>query len=179
MEETARQFAIRCHGKQKKGNQLTIEHVGEVVENLRQAQIQDTSVLCIAWLHDTIENTNTTYDDIYAEFGAVIASCVASLSKDPRLPDKERTRAYELQLAKARWEAKVVKLADIMANLQTIVSAPNSTQRHKRKAVRLRRYTIPIWDDITASRVPQISILQRRLNTLLTEQGLEPMPLKA
>lgn len=177
MEYTAERFATRRHGKLKRRNKLTIDHVKEVVENLRQAQVQDVSVLCVAWLHDTIEDTNTNYDDIYDEFGSMIANCVASLSKDPRLPSRERTRVYELQLVKARWEAKVVKLADILANLQTLVNTSNSTQRHQRKAARLRRYALSIKDGITVSKVPQLSLLQKRLDTLLAYQGLEPVPL--
>ena len=179
VEHAAELFATRRHGKQRRHNKLTIDHVKEVVENLRQAQVQDVSVLCVAWLHDAIEDTNTNYDDIYDEFGGVIANCVASLSKDPRLPSRARTRAYELQLVNARWEAKVVKLADILANLQTLVNTPNSTQKHQRKAARLRRYALSIKDGITVSRVPQLALLQKRLDALLAHQGLEPVPLGA
>ena len=179
VEYAAEWFATRCHGKQKRHNKLTIDHVKEVVENLRQAHVQDVSVLCIAWLHDTIEDTNTNYDDIYDEFGSVIANCVASLSKDPRLPGKERNRAYELQLVNARWEAKVVKVADIVANLQTLTGTSNPTQKHQRKAARLRRYALAIQDGVTASRVPRLSVLQKRLDTLLAHHGLEPVILGA
>jgi guanosine-3',5'-bis(diphosphate) 3'-pyrophosphohydrolase len=78
--------------------------------------MDDPVALCAALLHDTIEDTTTDYDDLFATFGKEVADAVAALTKDMRLPEPEREAAYDLQLAAATWQARLVKLADVYDN---------------------------------------------------------------
>jgi (p)ppGpp synthase/HD superfamily hydrolase len=50
------------------------------------------------WLHDTIEKTETSFDDLYEQFESEIAVLVSSLSKDMTLTRKKREKAYVIQL---------------------------------------------------------------------------------
>lgn len=72
----------------------------------------------VALLHDTIEDTRTTYADLVAEFGEVVAAAVQALSKDPALP-KEQRMADSLRRIQAQPRAAwMVKMADRIVNLQ-------------------------------------------------------------
>jgi guanosine-3',5'-bis(diphosphate) 3'-pyrophosphohydrolase len=109
-------FAARAHQGQlrKDGRTPYASHVFRVCLIVRQIfGVDDASVLTAAVLHDTIEDTTTDYDELKDEFGAEVAGWVADLSKDKRLPDEEREKAYEAQLAKAAWQVKICKLADM------------------------------------------------------------------
>jgi len=126
-------FASRAHRHQlRKDNQTPyVSHVLRVALIVRQVfDIADERVLTAAVLHDTIEDTTTDFDDLQEHFGAEIAGWVALLSKDKRLPEPEREAAYQDGLAKAPWQVKTCKLADIYDNL-TDSAHLDSEQRAK------------------------------------------------
>lgn len=112
-------FAARAHqGHLRKDRQTPYaSHVFRVCLIVRHVfGIDDTAVLTAAVLHDTIEDTPTDYDDLSERFGNEVAGWVAALSKDMRRPEDERERQYKSDLAKAPWQVKVCKLADIYDN---------------------------------------------------------------
>jgi len=77
----------------------------------------DEATLAAAYLHDVIEDSGTDYDDIAEAFGSDVADYVAAMSKDGRLVEAERERAYDEQLAAGPWQARLIKLADVYDNL--------------------------------------------------------------
>ena len=79
--------------------------------------VTDETVLTAALLHDAIEDTTVDYDDLLHRFGAEVADTVAALSKDKRRIEPEREAAYDEQLARAPWPARLIKLADVYDNL--------------------------------------------------------------
>lgn len=79
--------------------------------------VSDPHVLAAAVLHDTIEDTTVDRDDLISEFGARVAGYVAALSKDKRLPEPEREKAYMQALVEAPVEVRLCKLADVYDNL--------------------------------------------------------------
>src|SRR5216683_2353929 len=86
-------FATRAHQGQlrKDGRTPYVSHVFRVCLILRQVfGIDDSQALTAAVLHDTVEDTTTDFDDLEEKFGADVARWVAALSKDKRLPEKER-----------------------------------------------------------------------------------------
>ena len=171
MIERARQYAEQKHGLAKRRSGLTIHHVRTVVSNLLDMGVREPAIICTAWLHDTMEDTDTDYDDISREFGTDVADMVASLSKDNRLPGGERTAEYTDRLTRASPGARLVKLADILANLESMSDIDASKTR--RKAARLRAYLIAIRPGIDAD-LPDI---QDRLDAALRTWGLESVPL--
>ena len=76
----------------------------------------DETAIVAALLHDLIEDTTTDYDDLIEQFGQEVANCVAALTKDARLPEEQREEAYNRQLERAPWQARLVKLADVYDN---------------------------------------------------------------
>jgi len=120
-------FAARAHQGQlrKDGRTPYASHVFRVCLIVRQVfGIDDASVLTAAVLHDTVEDTTTDFDELQDEFGEKVAGWVADLSKDKRLPEAEREKAYEARLAQSPWQVKVCKLADVFDNLMDSVHVP-------------------------------------------------------
>jgi guanosine-3',5'-bis(diphosphate) 3'-pyrophosphohydrolase len=86
--------------------------------------VSDPKTLITALLHDTVEDTTTDFDDLEEKFGADVAGWVGMLSKDKRLPEPEREQAYVAQLARAPWQVKLCKLADVFDNLMDPIRTP-------------------------------------------------------
>lgn len=79
----------------------------------------DLDVLCAAVLHDVVEDTDTTIEDIEERFGSDITKLVAILSENKELPYKERMDEYYMRLCKSgNQEALLIKAADVLYNLR-------------------------------------------------------------
>lgn len=73
----------------------------------------------VALLHDTIEDTEATYDEVKENFGTRIADAVLALSKDRKMASKqERMNDSIRRIVKLEKEVGMVKLADRITNLQ-------------------------------------------------------------
>jgi guanosine-3',5'-bis(diphosphate) 3'-pyrophosphohydrolase len=83
-------------------------------------------VLAAALLHDTLEDTETSAAELRAEFGPEIARVVCEVTDDKRLPKKQRKELQVEHAAHISKSAKLVKLADKIANLGDIVASPPS-----------------------------------------------------
>jgi GTP diphosphokinase / guanosine-3',5'-bis(diphosphate) 3'-diphosphatase len=86
--------------------------------------IRDPRILAAAALHDTIEDTETTPNELVATFGAVVADVVAEITDDKSQPKMERKR---LQIEYARHmsrDGSLVKLADKICNLRDVAISP-------------------------------------------------------
>ena len=132
--ERAEEFAKEKHARIIRKDKITpyTFHLEQVVAKARMLGIQDEVILCAAWLHDTIEDTNTDFDEIADKqgFGFEVATIVAQVSKDKRLPEAQRESLYVEQLAKANWKAQVIKLCDIWANIEDLPSGyPDKEKR--------------------------------------------------
>jgi GTP diphosphokinase / guanosine-3',5'-bis(diphosphate) 3'-diphosphatase len=90
----------------------------------REGGVEDAAILAAALLHDTVEDTETTFEELEDCFGPRVAGIVAEETDDKSLPKQERK---QLQVAKAHSKspgAKLVKLADKISNLRDILAAP-------------------------------------------------------
>ena len=120
-------FACTAHqGQLLPGSNLAyVNHLGLVAMEVMAAIAQqeriaspDLLVGC-ALLHDTIEDTSVSYDELLREFGVEIAQGVAALSKNPKVGDKKAQMEESLQrIQQQPQEVWMVKLADRITNLQ-------------------------------------------------------------
>jgi guanosine-3',5'-bis(diphosphate) 3'-pyrophosphohydrolase len=110
-----------------------INHPIQLAYILVQADIEDPVVLAAALLHDTIEDTNTTHDEIEIVFGHEIANIVAECSDDKTLTKVQRKQAQIDKAAKISQKAKLVKVADKIANVSDIDGAPPAGWSLERK----------------------------------------------
>lgn len=92
---------------------------------VNEAGVDDPEVLCAALLHDTIEDTDTTPEELTEVFGKSICDIVLEVTDDQALPKEMRKRLQVEHAAHASEKAKLVKLADKICNVRDIsVSAP-------------------------------------------------------
>jgi hypothetical protein len=89
-----------------------------------EARILDPVVLCAALLHDTVEDTGTTPNEIEARFGLAVRDVVLEVTDDKRLPKAERKRRQVIHAAGASQPARLVKLADKICNLRDVAASP-------------------------------------------------------
>lgn len=86
--------------------------------------IDEATVLCAAVLHDTIEDTETTADEIRALFGPKVAAVVLEVTDDKSLKKQVRKQRQVEHAPHISTEAKLVKLADKISNLRDILASP-------------------------------------------------------
>ncbi len=86
--------------------------------------VDDLTVLCAAILHDTVEDTQTTKDELARLFGADVAAIVMEVTNDPALSRRAQKQAQIDHAPRLSPGAKLVKLADKIANLTDILESP-------------------------------------------------------
>ncbi len=84
-------------------------------------------------LHDTIEDTETTYDELVSEFGTVVAELVAEVTDDKSLEKAVRKRRQVETAPNKSDRAKMIKIADKTSNLRSIVASPPADWAPERK----------------------------------------------
>jgi (p)ppGpp synthase/HD superfamily hydrolase len=114
-------FAVRKHeGQKRKGTDIPyIVHPFEVMQILTENGC-DKEVVIAGILHDTLEDTQTTPDEIKSEFGKAVLEIVQSESEDKSKSWKERKQAAILHMYSASFESKLVCCADKLSNLRSI-----------------------------------------------------------
>jgi len=119
------QFAVRYHGDQTRPTGAPYaEHLLEALEVLvRGAGVTDPGILQAAVLHDVVEDTPCSIDDVRRAFGARVAEMVAWVTKPEPAAGIDRKTAKEAYLSRlqdAPDDAVLVKLADRVSNVQTL-----------------------------------------------------------
>jgi guanosine-3',5'-bis(diphosphate) 3'-pyrophosphohydrolase len=130
-------FSAEKHTKQRRKDidkTPYINHPISLANILAQRWVIDENVLCAAILHDTIEDTETTVDELQEHFGEKITSIVLEVTDDKSLEKSVRKQKQVEHAASISNEAKLVKLADKIANITDIINTPPadwSTDRKK------------------------------------------------
>ena len=129
-------FAAEKHSKLRRKDEEAspaVNHLIQVAHILVQANVDDPIVLAAALLHDTLEDTITTLEELQIVFDYEIAGVVAECSDDKRLTKLERKQAQIDHAAHISKRAKLVKLADKIANVNDINDAPPAGWSVERK----------------------------------------------
>ncbi|HEY7011672.1 MAG TPA: HD domain-containing protein [Streptosporangiaceae bacterium] len=124
------EFARLHHGDQRRKTGVPyLEHLLEALQVLVEgAGIASPDVLVAAVLHDVVEDTPVTLDEVSAEFGPRVAELVGWVTI-PALGPGETKPAYLRRLRDAPADAVLVKLADRASNVQTLRNLPPDQQR--------------------------------------------------
>ena len=121
-------FAADKHrDHRRKGEEASpyINHLIEVAELLaREGGVTDLITLQAAILHDTLEDTRTTVEELTALFGSEVRQVVEEVTDDKRLPKTERKRLQIEHAPQLSAHAKVVKLADKISNILGVIQTP-------------------------------------------------------
>jgi guanosine-3',5'-bis(diphosphate) 3'-pyrophosphohydrolase len=124
----ALKFAAAKHRDQRRKDRESSPYINHPIElaNIlaNEAGISDIDVLTAAILHDTVEDTETTEQELIAEFGARIANIVMEVSDEKSLTKEKRKQLQIDHAADISTEAKLVKFADKISNVRDIASSP-------------------------------------------------------
>lgn len=118
-------FAANAHKNQRRKDvdkTPYINHPLDLMNILIESGIVNCVAICGAILHDTIEDTETTYEQLVAEFGKRIADVVQEVSDDKNLPKQMRKELQITDAKKSSKNAKLIKLADKIANVKDLRS---------------------------------------------------------
>ncbi|HWZ44792.1 MAG TPA: HD domain-containing protein [Candidatus Saccharimonadales bacterium] len=124
----ATQFAATKHARQKRkgiDGEPYVNHLIEVAGLIAGcSQELDTNLVIAGLLHDTVEDVGVTLAELEQEFGPDVAGLVAEVTDDKSLP-KETRKALQVQNApKKSVRAQVIKLADKISNLRSLLASP-------------------------------------------------------
>ena len=89
-----------------------------------EGDVYDEATLIAAALHDTVEDTRTTFGELEEHFGAVVAGLVRELTDDKSLEKAERKRLQIKHARNASSRAKQLKIADKICNVRDITDTP-------------------------------------------------------
>ena len=89
-----------------------------------EGDVSDVHVLCAALLHDTVEDTQTTLQELEEHFGVEIRGIVAEVTDDKSFHRDKRKQLQIQHAAHSSREAKLVKLADKICNLRDLAEDP-------------------------------------------------------
>ena len=121
-------FAAQKHRDQRRKDieaSPYINHpIGLVHLLWHEAQVTDPIVLVAALLHDTVEDTDTSFEELAEEFGLEIQQVVAEVTDDKSLAKEVRKQLQIDHAGQASLSAKLVKLADKICNLRDLASSP-------------------------------------------------------
>ncbi|WP_339032752.1 HD domain-containing protein [Bradyrhizobium symbiodeficiens] len=130
----AAEFAACRHTgmtRKARGNEPYVNHLAEVANILATATGgRDAELIAAGWLHDTIEDTATTQEELAEEFSERVADLVAEVTDDMRLPKSERRRLQVVDSPGKSSSAKLIKIADKISNVRARThSDPTPDQR--------------------------------------------------
>lgn len=122
--ERAMALAVRAHEGQmrKEGPMPYIVHPVSVALILARYGFSDT-VIAAALVHDVIEDTDVTNEELRRVLGDNVADLVAPVTHDDTLPWEEKKKAYIEKVRTASEGAKAISLADKIANAESLIAA--------------------------------------------------------
>ena len=131
-------FAARKHMHQRRKGELAepyVNHLSDVARLLAEAtKGEDIALVIAGLLHDTIEDTETTFAELAKEFGTEVAELVSEVTDDKTLPKAERKRLQVETAPKKSARAQMIKLADKTSNLHSMIGSPPRDWSSQRKS---------------------------------------------
>ncbi len=127
-ETEARRFAVEAHADQRYGDAPYVTHLGAVRSVL--ADFGHGGPLAIAaWLHDTVEDTKVTREDVESRFGAEVAALVWAVTGTGATREERNHSAYAK--IQAHPAAATLKLADRVANVEASRTVPAKLAKYR------------------------------------------------
>lgn len=121
-------FAAHKHRAQRRKDIEASPYINHPIALARtlavEGGVSDTKTLIAAVLHDTVEDTDTSFEEIRAMFGAKVADIVREVSDDKTLEKADRKRLQIEHAPHMSKRAALVKLADKTSNLRDVAASP-------------------------------------------------------
>jgi (p)ppGpp synthase/HD superfamily hydrolase len=133
----AARFAAEKHAQQKRkgeNGEPYFNHLLEVAELIAASSPHlDVELVMAAFLHDTVEDTGVTLQELEQRFGKDVADLVAEVTDDKSLPKEIRKQLQVEHTPEKSSRAQTLKLADKISNLRAIISSPPVGWSRERK----------------------------------------------
>ncbi len=121
-------FSAFKHRDQRRKDQPLSPYINHPLEVARLlwevGGVRDEATLAAAILHDTIEDTDTTSDEIRQAFGEEVLNLVLEVTDDKSLPKMRRKRLQIEHAPRISFKAKLIKLADKISNVNDLLYSP-------------------------------------------------------
>ena len=148
-------FAAHKHRRQRRKDVEASPYINHPIALARTLSVEggivDTKTLIAAVLHDTVEDTDTSFEEIRALFGAKVAATVREVTDDKTLDKPDRKRLQIEHAPHMSRRAALVKLADKTSNLRDVASSP------PRGWPLARRRAYFDWAKAVVDRLPPVS----------------------
>jgi len=130
----AADLAARRHNgmaRKGRGNEPYINHLAEVANILAEVTDgADPELVAAGWLHDTVEDTGTTCEELAQKFGERVAALVVEVTDDMSLSKAQRRQTQIEDAPGKSPSAKLIKIADKISNIRArIHSDPTAEER--------------------------------------------------
>lgn len=130
-------FAAQKHRHQRRKDHAATPYINHPIKLMsiliEEAGVYEAEVIAAALLHDTIEDTDTSADEIERHFGRKVRTIVEEVTDDHGLPRHQRKALQISHAPHLTREAALVKIADKIANLRDLEVAPPSHWTEERK----------------------------------------------
>lgn len=124
----AARFAAWKHRDQRRKGHRSLPYVNHPIDLANvlwfEGDVRDARTLAAALLHDTIEDTQTTVQELQGEFGEEVAQIVLEVTDEPSLHYRVRRKLQVTRARSASVAARHVKLADKICNLRDLIASP-------------------------------------------------------
>jgi guanosine-3',5'-bis(diphosphate) 3'-pyrophosphohydrolase len=125
-------FAANKHRNQRRKNVDAFPYINHPISLVNilcnEAHITDINLICGALLHDTVEDTETTAEELIGEFGQEISNIVMEVTDDKSIAARQKRKQLQIEHAPHMSEsAKLLKLADKISNLRDMSIDPPAT----------------------------------------------------
>lgn len=121
-------FAADRHRRQRRKDADATPYVNHVIAVAQlladEVNAAPLALLCAAILHDTVEDTPTTPDELRGMFGNEVTQLVLEVSDDKQLAKQERKRLQIEHASRLSHPARLIKLADKTCNLRDVHASP-------------------------------------------------------
>jgi (p)ppGpp synthase/HD superfamily hydrolase len=158
--ERAIRLALAAHAGQFRKADLQVPYASHPIHVALMVQGAGGDEDCViaALLHDLLEDTSVTPEEIEEEFGATVRSTVQEVSEDKSLPWRERKRRMVERLRSASPDACLVAAADRTHNLETLIAAhgrmgPSVWRSFRGKPEETMRFNEEVFDALRG-RIP-------------------------
>ena len=153
--------------QRRKGEEAApyINHLISVADILWElGQVRDISIIVAGILHDTLEDTDASVEELSREFGAHISSIVEEVTDDKSLPKDERKRLQVEHAGTASPEARQVKLADKISNVRDLCKSPPAGWSLQRQR------TYIDWSEAVINQIRgSNALLEQHFNTIVQQ----------
>ncbi len=123
-------FAAHKHRDQRRKDEDALPYINHPISLadilVNEGGVTDVEVICGAILHDTVEDTDTTPEELEREFGPVIRDIVMEVTDKKSLPKPVRKLLQITHAPKLKEKPALVKIADKISNLRDIADHPPS-----------------------------------------------------